>query len=240
MSFMKSEALIKLGAAYMSAKEELNKMPSNATALQRRVIYTKAAWSYYRVLATGSAFNQGVLMLVAMFTGAAPDMDEDEFLPWLIGNTIVAALGLGYFSAIPYLGEMSSAAVSGSLQFLGNLTDIDLIKKTPGAANVASTGLQLITGRQLVNLGKAFEDSGNTGADLLHLANAIRLFGIGAAILFPRTNQALTIGEEILGGINALFTFARPELQRIKNQEKKRKKKPTTSRKEIHRQLGIQ
>jgi len=243
MSFMKSEALIKMGAAYMSAKEELNKMPSNATALQRKVIYAKAAWSYYRILASGSYFNQGVLMLIAMFTDAAPDMDEDEFLPWLIGNTIVAALGLGYFSAIPYLGEMSSTAVSGSLQLLGNLTDVDLLKKTPGAANVASTGLQLITGRQLVNLGKAFEDSGNTGADLLHLANAIRLFGIGAAILFPRTNQALTIGEEILGGVNALFTFARPELQRIKNQEKKekkRKKKPTTTREEIHRQLGIQ
>lgn len=243
MTFMKSEAIIKLGAAYMSAKEELNKMPSNATALQRKVIYAKAAWSYYRVLASGSAFNQGVLMLVAAFTLSGYDDEEDEFLPWLIGNTVVAALGLGYFSAIPYLGEMSSTAVSGSLQLLGNLTDIDLLKKTPGAANVASTGLQLITGQQLVNLGKAFEDSGNTGADLLHLANAIRLFGIGAAILFPRTNQALTIGEEILGGINALFTFARPELQRIKNQEKKekkRKKKPSKSREEIHRQLGIQ
>ena len=241
MGFMKSEAFIKLGAIAMSAKQELNQIPLAATKAEKRAFYRRAARKAFRVCLAGSMANQGVLMLISMLTDAAPDMDEDEFLPWFIGNIIAGVCGIGYFSALPYLGGIVSQITQAPIRALAELTGADP-KKVPGIASFEDTGMQLITTRDVDNFLRLFSDTDKPGTLTTRWANFLRLCGTltGAA---SQRSWGMTRLSELLLGFNFVLNALRPIYTNLKNQEKqsgKRKKKNTTSRKEIHRQLGIQ
>lgn len=241
MAFMKSEAFIKLGAIAMSAKQELNQIPLAATKAEKRAFYRRAFHKAFRVCLAGSMANQGVLALIAMLTDAAPDMDEDEFLPWFIGNIIAGVCGIGYFSALPYLGGFVSQLTQAPIRALAELTGADP-KKVPGISSFEDTGMQLITTRDVDNFLRLLSDTDKPGTLTTRWANSLRILGTltGAA---SQRSWGMTITSEILLGFNFVLNALRPIYTNLKNDEKqsgKRKKKPTTTREEIHRQLGIQ
>lgn len=241
MAFMKSESFIKLGAIAMSAKQELNQIPLAATKAEKRAFYRRAFHKAFRVCLAGSMANQGVLALIAMLTDAAPDMDEDEFLPWFIGNIIAGVCGIGYFSALPYLGGFMSQLTQAPIRALAELTGADP-KKVPGIATFEDTGMQLITTRDVDNFLRLLSDTDKPGTLATRWANSLRILGTltGAA---SQRSWGMTITSEILLGFNFVLNALRPIYTNLKNNEKqsgKRKKKPTTTREEIHRQLGIQ
>ena len=211
LTFMKSEAFVKLAGFTMSAKRELTKIPVGATPTQRNIGRYKAATAFIKPMWASGMTIQAVNMMIAAVMGNAPDIDDDDYLEWLGINAVIALTGVGgYINAIPFIGESVNEAlyeITGTKYF----------------ATFADTGLQFITIQDMRNFRNIFKENSGAGQKVYATANASRYAGTMANFLSHK-NPGVAITAEVFTGINALFNLVRPLLARWKNEDRKKQK----------------
>lgn len=217
-AFMMGEVLSKIACATSIYKSERAKAYGKSD-IEKRKAFWRAIFKTYKYIGGMSMASQGILAILAYTLGSAPEVGDDDFDEWFISQLLAGALGFGYLTPIPVIGE----SVGGFGQYA--------FGQYGAFATYENTGIGASL-KDLRDLEKAFNtDKGAAerayaGSNSLRWASALINFSLGG------TKYGNAVAE-LFSAANNINNATRPALQYAKNTEKKSNKTKKSTLKKL-------
>lgn len=217
-AFMMGEVLSKIACATSIYKSERAKAYGKSD-IEKRKAFWRAIFKTYKYIGGMSMASQGILALLAYTLGSAPEVGDDDFDEWFLSQLLAGAVGFGYLTPLPVIGE----SVGGFGQYA--------FGQYGAFATYENTGIGASL-KDLRDLEKAFNaDKGAAerayaGSNSLRWASALINFTLGG------TKYGNTVAE-LFSAANNINNATRPALQYAKNTEKKSTKTKKSTLKKL-------
>ena len=217
-AFMMGEVLSKIACATSIYKSERAKAYGKSD-IEKRKAFWRAIFKTYKYIGGMSMASQGILAILAYTLGSSPEVGDDDFDEWFLSQLLAGALGFGYLTPIPVIGE----SVGGFGQYA--------FGQYGAFATYENTGIGASL-KDLRDLEKAFNtDKGAAerayaGSNSLRWASALINFTLGG------TKYGNSVAE-LFSAANNINNATRPALQYAKNTEKKSNKTKKSTLKKL-------
>ena len=215
-AFMMGEVLSKIACATSIYKSERAKAYGKSD-IEKRKAFWRAIFKTYKYIGGMSMASQGILALLAYTLGSAPEVGDDDFDEWFLSQLLAGALGFGYLTPIPVIGE----SVGGLGQYaFGQYGAFATYENTGIGASLKD--LRYL--EKAFNADKGAAERAYAGSNSLRWASALINFTLGG------TKYGNAVAE-LFSAANNINNATRPALQHAKNTEKKEAKQEKEARK---------
>lgn len=217
-AFMMGEVLSKIACATSIYKSERAKAYGKSD-IEKRKAFWRAIFKTYKYIGGMSMASQGILAILAYTLGSAPEVGDDDFDEWFLSQLLAGALGFGYLTPIPVIGE----SVGGIGQTIFGRYGAFATYENTGIGASAKDILEL---KKAFNTDKGSAERAYASSNSLRWASALINFTLGG------TKYGNAVAE-LFSAANNINNATRPALQYAKNTEKKSTKTKKSTLKKL-------